>query len=342
MNDAKTVGLRVKLLALAVSSLLMFGILELFVRAFIPVRDVGPAFTVYDPYYGKRLHASFEAKRVSPEFQFEIHTNSLGMRDPEPASAPVKGVLFLGDSFTMGFGVADKESFPSLVRARLKQHAINVPVLNAGMGNNGNGRWLKFLSRDAARFQPRLIVLQVMENDFNDNRTEHLFELDSSGKPRAFPVPGQSIGRRVQGVVDSIPGLSYSYLVGLAWAAADGRGLKQMFAAAAPVNAKQATGPEPSKGHPSDELTYALVAASIDKAKALGADVLGLFVELTGVQRARMAQVFDEHGVKFVEAPTKPKVPEAYFIVDGHWNTTGHRKVADLLVPEIEAKLRAR
>lgn len=340
MNDQKRPGLGVKIFAAGLSSLVMFGLLEVFVRVFIPVRDVGPAFTVYDPFYGKRMHANFEAKRVAQEFQFELHTNSLGMRDPEPTSPPVKGVVFIGDSFTMGLGVQDAESYPALVRARLKQRGVNVPVLNVGMGNNGNGRWLKFLRRDAAPFQPRLVVLQVMENDFQDNLNEHLFALNENGKLQELPVAKPSFGRRVQGVIDGIPGLSYSYIVGLAWAAADGRGLKQMLAGAAAVQPVAA--PQEAKGRPSDELTYALVGASIDKAKALGADVLGLFVELTGVQRTRMAEVFEARGVKYLDGPSKPKAPDMFFVVDGHWNAKGHRKVAEVLAPEIEQRLRPR
>jgi lysophospholipase L1-like esterase len=339
MNDQKRAGLAMRICAAGLSSLVALGLLEIFVRMFIPVRDVGPAFTVYDPFYGKRMHRNFQAKRVAQEFQFELTTNSLGMRDPEPASPPVQGVMFIGDSFTMGLGVQDTESFPALVRARLNERGLHVPVLNIGMGNNGNGRWLKFLRRDAARFQPRLVILQVMENDFRDNRNERLFALSERGKLQELAVAEPSFGRRVQGVVDGLPGLSYSYLVGLAWAAADGRGLQQMLAGAAvhPVAAAQE-----AKKSPGDELTYALVAASIDRAQALGADVLGLFVELTGLQRARMAEVFEARGVKFLDGPSKLKAPDLFFVVDGHWNAKGHRKVAELMAPEIEQRLRPR
>jgi len=123
---------------------------ELFVRVFVPVRNVGPTFSSYHPYYGKVLKKNFSCTRIAPEFTMKFSTNSLGHRGPEPAGFPKHPVLFLGDSFTSGYGVNDGEEFPDLVRVALEQRGrtIPIPVVNAGSGNIGNGYWLRFLKAE--------------------------------------------------------------------------------------------------------------------------------------------------------------------------------------------------
>ena len=186
--SSNSAWLATNLFVAALAIVLTLGSLELFVRTFVTVRNVGPAFTIYDPIYGKRLKPNLHATRIAPEFRIAINTNSLGMRDPEPTKPLTDGVVFVGDSFTMGYGVQDNEAFPALIRAGLEKHGVTMPVLNTGMGNNGNGRWVKFFEHDAAKFHPRIVVFQVMANDFDDNLAEHLFELGPDGRLRELPV----------------------------------------------------------------------------------------------------------------------------------------------------------
>jgi hypothetical protein len=46
----------------------------------------------------------------------------------------------------MGYGVDDDKEFPELVRRSLvKTYSKNfIAVVNSGIGDNGNGRWIKF------------------------------------------------------------------------------------------------------------------------------------------------------------------------------------------------------
>ena len=105
-----------KRLALALAGAAMGLVLaELGVRAFVTVRNVGPSFTVFDPVYGKTLKRSFSCRRMTPEFTMRFTTNSLGFRGPEPERFPRRPILFIGDSFTMGYGVDDGQEFPAVV-----------------------------------------------------------------------------------------------------------------------------------------------------------------------------------------------------------------------------------
>lgn len=324
-RNFRFVGLAVNFLVAVSAIVLALGLLELYVRNFVTVRNVGPAFTIYDPVYGKRLKANLHVTRIAPEFRFEINTNSLAMRDPEPTRAITDGILFVGDSFTMGYGVADNEAFPALIRAGLERRGVTVPVLNTGMGDNGNGRWVKFFAHDAAKYRPRIVVFQVMANDFDDNLAEHLFQLDANGDLRELPISPPGLGRKAQTLIEDTPGLSYSYLVGLASIAAK----EILDQRAAQVAA------EPEREAPSDALTYALVRTAVEQARATGADVIGFLVGLSGQRQAKMRDIFVERGLTCLDGPNQKDSPEMFYKVDGHWNAAGHRRAAELLMPEI-------
>lgn len=321
--DSKRAGFGVNLLICVLTIALALGALELFVRAFVTVRNVGPAFTVYDPIYGKRMKANLHATRIAPEFRFDINTNSIGMRDPEPAKPVTDGVVFVGDSFTEGYGVQDNETFPALIRAGLQNRGVSLPVLNTGMGNNGNGRWVKFFDHDATKLRPRIVVFQVMANDFDDNLNEHLFQLDGNGALRELPIGSPSLARKIETLVDDTPGLPYSRLVSLMWMAAE---------AASTQGAAPSTDTDDLA---SDQLTYALIRTAVDKARAGGADVIGLLVGLTGPRRAKVLEIFRQRGLTCLDGSNRHDVPDMFYKVDGHWNAAGHRRAAELLLPEI-------
>jgi hypothetical protein len=322
-RDSKRAGFGVNLLICVLTIALALGALELFVRAFVTVRNVGPAFTVYDPIYGKRMKANLHATRIAPEFRFDINTNSLGMRDSEPVKPVTGGVVFVGDSFTEGYGVQDNEAFPALIRAGLQNRGVSLPVLNTGMGNNGNGRWVKFFDHDAAKLRPRLVVFQVMANDFDDNLNEHLFQLDGNGALRELPIGPPSLARKIETLVDDTPGLPYSRLVSLMWMAAEA------------ASTKGAAPSADTDDLASDQLTYALIRTAVDKARAGGADVIGLLVGLTGPRRAKVMEIFRQRGLKCFDGPNRHDEPDMFYKVDGHWNAAGHRRAAELLLPEI-------
>lgn len=208
-----------KNLSLTLIGLLIGLILcEVILRLFVPVRNVGPAITIYDPVYGSRLKKSYSATRITPEFTIRYTMNSLGFRGPEPQRFPYRPILFLGDSFTEGYGVTDGEEFPELVRESLERRfgKSRIPVVNAGIGNTGNAHWVKFLTHEGKRFNPRLIVLQFTGNDFYDNVRERFFTLRSSDDLIELPVPPPSFARKVQKVIELMPFVSYSYIIGFA------------------------------------------------------------------------------------------------------------------------------
>lgn len=317
------------LVLLGVVSVMSLLFCELVVRGFVGVRNVGPSFSVYDPEYGKRLRRSFSTTRIAPEFTMRLTTNSLGFRGPEPKEVPKGAIVFLGDSFTMGYGVDDGEEFPALVRRRLAtERSDPIPVINAGIGNTGNGRWVKFLRAEAAGYAPRAVVLQVHANDFGDNLREGLFRLEEDGVLDEQPVPAPGMGRRAQRFVEAIPGLSHSYLVGLAkqmsWPRV-GRSGDDPGSAAAGADVSQ----------PGDRLTIRLVQEALASCASQGWPVLLVLVDVEEPRSGRLRQAAARNGAAVLEIPPKSERPDLYFEVDGHWTTAGHVYTADRIVEHL-------
>jgi lysophospholipase L1-like esterase len=292
---------------------------EILVRVVVTVRDVGPAFTTYDSVSGKRLKRAFRGTRVTPEFTMTLTTNSLGFRGPEPNGAISDSILFLGDSFTLGYGVNDGEEFPARVAAALRERHGDraLPVVNAGIGDSGNGFWLRFLRSEAEATHPRLVVMQFLDNDLGDNVSERLYALTTEGTLAELPTPPPGLMRRVQGVIEATPGLSSSYLVGLV----------RQFQLPGAASSAVAEPTQPSRDF-ALRLTTAIVEAALEACRERGWPVLGVLVGLDEDQGAAMRDALSRYGAYAIELPSKVDAPDLYYRVDGHWNAAGHADAA--------------
>lgn len=314
---------------LLLSAVICLGLAETVVRIFVPVRDVGPSFSRYDPVLGKRLKASFSAERITPEFTMRFSTNSLGFRGPEPDAFPRRPVLFLGDSFTLGYGVSDGEEFPARVAAGLRQrHGDGAPaVVNAAVGDSGNGFWVKFLRTTAPAMQPRLVVMQLENNDFSDNLNEKLFALGHGASLRALPVPPPGAMRKLQAVIEAIPGLPNSYLVGR---------LRQVRFSAFGLHERVSAERRPPTEE-TDQLTLRIVEEAISICEARGWRMLGMLVGLPDTREAAVRDRFTRHRVPVIVIPAKNERPDLYYRIDVHPHAHGHAFTADRVLASLSA-----
>jgi lysophospholipase L1-like esterase len=282
---------------------------------------------MYDPTYGHALKKSFGTRRITPEYTMRLTTNSLGFRGPEPTSAPLGTMLFLGDSFTLGVGVNDGEEFPALVRKALaKRYGDNqVPVINAGLSHSGQGRWVKFLRDQASRYDPRIVVLQLVENDFYDNVRERLFDLTPPGDLVELPVPPPGTARAIQKVVEFVPGLSHTYLLAL---------MRQVY-----HGLRESPDPRPSRTAiaQQDDLTLRLLEEALAICKTAKWPVLALVVDIEGSRSTKLEELFERYDVPVIEIAGSDEHPELYYPKYGHWNALGHAFAANLIVQQLSA-----
>ena len=120
-----------------------------------------PACSQYDPeltYVLKPGQCTFE----NLEFRTELQINRLGLRDDD-AALEAPEVVVLGDSYAMGWGVNQDETF-SQVLAR----STGQKVLNAGVSSYGTVREKRLLKRlDTSRM--KTLVVQYNSTDAVEN-----------------------------------------------------------------------------------------------------------------------------------------------------------------------------
>ena len=157
-------------LALGVVSLaLTVGVLEIGVRlAHLEVNDHANEMRKYGlvlvqdaaGYSRHRPGVSAVIQRVTMRF------NSLGMRGEEPRSPKPPQtfrILCLGDSVTLGPGVAEEAIYPSRLGALLADG--NTEVVAAGVGGWNTVEEERFLAANFPRLEPDLVVLLYVTND---------------------------------------------------------------------------------------------------------------------------------------------------------------------------------
>lgn len=152
-----------------VSTLVAFAIGEALVRlAFPPVpatlegRLVASGAYEAHPVLGwrPRPNVTHRFRRFDATFT----TNSRGLHDRERAlerSPGVRRIVVLGDSFTWGFGVNDREAFPKILESRLKR----TEVINLGVNGFGLRQEFDYLKLEGVLYHPDIVILALCQND---------------------------------------------------------------------------------------------------------------------------------------------------------------------------------
>lgn len=318
-----------KLFALGFVLVLGLVLAEIGVRIVAPNVVGGPMLTHRDPYYGYWLRPNFD-KVVASSTGIRYHhkTNTQGHRAPEYTDAPRGHVVCLGDSYTMGETVDAGTEFPALMREALRPQGFE--VVNFGRAGNGQGRWVKFLERDAKDYRPRVVVMQLCYNDFGDNELERLYAVDESGTLTALPVPGPRTVDRVRDLIEMIPGVvhlrTYQFI-------------KQQLRAASGAQGSHPDQTEISPEHrrTQDALTMALLRRSMELSQDMGAQIIWTSVGLPEDRAAMVRSLGEEFGAIEVPIGYKDTRPEIYHPQDPHWNEAGHRFVAGAILDAIRA-----
>jgi lysophospholipase L1-like esterase len=320
------------LLLILLSLLFTVTLSEAFLRWHVPP-IAGVSFSEYDPTYGKVVKKNARGYRIRPEYTTIITTNSLGLRGPDLFREwPNDAVLFLGDSFTFGVGVSDGEEYPQLIAQRMKEDPKfqHVPVLNLGIGDNGNGRWLKFLREKGDSLSPKLIVLQLHFTDFTDNLNEQSFRIGE--KDELIELSANQAKKRVQSlqeIVELIPGVDRLYLVGL---------LRHLYSTANQSAQKSPDHMETDTAG-SDRLTYRIIENILKLCRNKSWPLLSVMIDIEGQRKDRLTSLFATYNVSFVHLPSKKQAPDWYYEIDGHWTPKGHRLAVERIFPELYRRL---
>jgi len=115
-----------------------------------------------DPLTIWRYRPDIRLTYRTPEFETPIRTNDAGLREgPIPPEAEgVTTVLFIGDSFTFGWGVAEEQRY-SEVLARLvaeKRPGTRLRIVNAGHWMYAFDQQLVLMKEMIERYRPAVVV----------------------------------------------------------------------------------------------------------------------------------------------------------------------------------------
>jgi hypothetical protein len=139
---------------------------------FVLIRPLSPPL-VPDGYRHHQLVPNSHAEFRQRDFAYIQRVNNLGLRGEDATvekPAGTKRVLMLGDSFTMGKGVEDDQTFSVLVERSLQQAMAScgggaVEVLNGGVDSYAPILSLLQFKRDLAPLDPDLVILNLDLSD---------------------------------------------------------------------------------------------------------------------------------------------------------------------------------
>lgn len=135
-----------------------------YVDVFSPVQTEGERTSLLRRF----LPALPASLRESP--RWEISLNSEGFRDaefPTTKSRSSVRIICLGDSWTFGANVGQRQAYPQRLKAQLTQEfpGATFEVLNLGVLGYSSYQGLELLKRRAVHLQPDLVVIGFAMND---------------------------------------------------------------------------------------------------------------------------------------------------------------------------------
>jgi hypothetical protein len=128
---------------------------------------------VPDEHRHHRLVPNSNAEFRQPDFHYVQRVNNLGLRGPDTTVEKPPGtyrILMLGDSFTMGKGVEDDQTFTALLSVSLGKRIADcggpaIEVLNGGVDSYSPILSYIQLKRDIAPLRPDLVLLNLDVSD---------------------------------------------------------------------------------------------------------------------------------------------------------------------------------
>jgi len=260
--------------------------------------------------------------------------SSLGLRNAELGIKEKPRVVFLGDSFTWGWGVPNGVRYTDYLEAMYPQYQI----VNAGINGYSTVQEMLLLKKYRQKMMPDLVVLQVFHNDFIENlETQGVYakpyldwQQDFVLKKPSSKMTGEHWGSDA-----------------LLWIANHTYFYRQIVVASyVALTKKDESGTE----LPSDEKILAgamkvALETLMSYCREENMPLLIISSDLQIYQRAVLESITRERGVAYYDLTEKVFPGKKDFSLHdhaGHWNAYGHQLVANFIGPVMDEKLRVR
>lgn len=331
-----------------------FGLLlaELLVRVVAPQLHPihPPGMYVEDPELGYALAPGFEGLLERTEFRDTIKVGPSGFRGVhvtgDAGASDSLTVFVLGDSQAFGFGVLQHETFSARLAAIMAERRAGtiVRVINGGIPGYGTADQLALLRARGPTIRPDVVVVQFLSvNDLQENsapaREWAVVEdgmLTSRGSDaHAMATWPRRVHRWITGhshLAHLVSNVAGYWLMRGGFADARGALWGEDF------TAEQA------------RLGRRLLSEVTSVADSLGARALLLYTtgQISVLQedyqdlpsRAVVAAAADSAGVPWVDVTRhlrqRADREQLYYPINGHWTTTGHQAVAEIVADQLD------
>ncbi len=270
----------------------------------------------YDSTLGYTLKPG-SCRFAATEFGNAYHINPKGLRDDD-ASLSHPDVIVTGDSYAMGWGVEQDETFAAVLERK-----SGLKVLNAGIASYGTAREMLMLGRlDTTHLKS--LIIQYCENDEDENRA-----FLQQGNRLQTMGPDEYRQRVVQNMEDKHY-YAGKYLI-FKWD-------KKWREIRAPKADKKTPGPD---GNPDDVDLFlnALLHSPVDLSKtriivleAVGKDDFDRTFVRRLMEKIKTGQYPPHIKNMMTLDTTKFLTRDHYYVLDDHWHRGGHEAIADALL----------
>lgn len=127
-----------------------------------------------------------------------ISVNSLGFRGPEVVSPKPRGrfrVAVIGDSVTLGWGVADDQPFSAQLERLLHERfpGQDLDIVNLGVGGYDTRQEVTLLDRNLSALEPDLVIVGFYSNDAPDAADDNGSAVGGTRIAAKNPEAGQTL-----------------------------------------------------------------------------------------------------------------------------------------------------
>ncbi|MBI5248212.1 MAG: hypothetical protein HY912_01845 [Desulfomonile tiedjei] len=157
---------------------LCLALVESLFRALFPqpVAVENNAYYIPDDHMGFRLMPNSEGSYFG---HVPVKINEYGLRDDwvsKRKPPQMFRILCLGDSFTMGAGVRQEDSYPKVLEVLLRRQFPNTEVINAGVDGWDTPEYAEYFQREGMSFTPDLVLVGLfVGNDvYVDTTGQHI------------------------------------------------------------------------------------------------------------------------------------------------------------------------
>lgn len=250
------------------------------------------------------------------EFNTSYRVNRLGVRDDESSLSRPR-VVVIGDSFAMGWGVEQSESFPSVL-----EDLSGLTVLNTAIASYGTARQIRLLQSIDLSHATHLVI-QFCNNDYFEN---HAFHVEGPDFETQTKVGYENAVKSYRQSQRYYPG-RYSYAL-LKWTLSSGRDRT------APENTPDPANPA-AQQHQVDLFLEVLLNSGVDLS---GLQIIvfeiNAYNEYRGLFTSALARGISEYPLpahlgemRIVDLASELR-PHHFFRLDDHINAEGHRFLA--------------